>query len=119
MIRNLKALGLALVAAFALSAVVASAASAQQGTITIEGGAATGFATEKTPNKLKMLGAAIECPGSTATVHKAGSTTELVPNGATEVTVRPHYSHTSCKFSGVNSPMTIDTTNASTGINSV
>jgi hypothetical protein len=113
MIRNFKALGLALVAAFALSAVVASAASAQQGTLTVEKGvgglAATGIATEKNPNKLKAFGAAVECPGSTLTVHKAGSTTELVPNGATEFTIRPHYSHTSCKFTVTNWPATVDT----------
>lgn len=37
MIRNLKALGLALVAAFAMSAVTTSVASAQQGTLTSDG----------------------------------------------------------------------------------
>ncbi len=48
MIRNLKALGLTLAAVFAMSAIAASAASAQQGTLTSDG-PVTLYGTETGP----------------------------------------------------------------------
>jgi len=66
MIRNLKVLGLALVAVFALSAMAASMASASEFKST---GPWTGFATETGANRITAFGGTVECPGSTATVH--------------------------------------------------
>jgi len=94
MIRNLKALGLAMVAVFALSAVAASTASAQQGTITSDGpftltGTETGVAGS---NALTAFGLKVECPGSTYTGHKYNITPhERIPSGATTFTLTPHY----------------------------
>ena len=107
MIRNLKVLGLALVAAFALSAVVASAAMAQQGLLTSDGpvtltGSETGAANA---NALVAFGLEIQCPGSSYVGHKAGSTTELIPNGATEATLSPTYK--ACVVAGLNWPATV------------
>lgn len=93
MIRNLKALGLALVAVFALSAVATSVASAQQGTITSTGpftltGTETGG--EKA-NALTAFGLRVECP-TIYTGHKYNVTPhELVPSGATTITITAHY----------------------------
>jgi hypothetical protein len=102
MIRNLKVLGLALMAVFALSAVVAAAASAQQGKITSDGpvtliGDETGAATANA--LLVAFGSEIMCPGSTLTGHKvltlaeteAGKKHELIPNLSTTATITPHY----------------------------
>jgi hypothetical protein len=98
MTRNLKTLGLALVAVFALSAVVASAASAQ-GKITSDG-PVTGTGTEITPNKLTALGRTVECPGSTMTFHEYNVTPHKpVPDDATTATATPHYKN--CTVPGV------------------
>jgi len=97
--RNLKILGLALAAVFAMSAVIASVASAQTvGVLTSDGpvtltGTETGGAGA---NSFTAFGNTVECPGSTYTGHEKGSTTKLVPNGAKEVTVTPHY--VNCNF---------------------
>jgi hypothetical protein len=108
MIRNLKALGLALVAVFALSAMVASAASAQSpGTVTSDG-SWTGTGTETGgvgANRLTAFGAFVECPNSTYTVHKFTSEGEtgvpkthpLVPSVSTTATITPHYKHANHK----------------------
>lgn len=106
MTRNLKALGLALVAVFAMSAIAASAASAQQGTLTSDG-PVTLTASEKKPeeggvNKLTAFGAEVTCPGSTYTAHKvltqaeteAGKKHEPIPVPATTATLTPHYKQT-------------------------
>jgi hypothetical protein len=96
MIRNLKTLGLALVAVFALSAVVASAASAQQGKFTSDGpvtwiGEETG-AHFSMNNALTAFGLRVECPTSTYTGHKYEETPhKFIPNNVTKVTVTPHY----------------------------
>lgn len=98
MIRNLKAMGLALVAVFALSAVVASAASAQ-GKLTTEGGQAvtlTGTETGVKANALTAFGIPVECPGSSYTGHKDNVTPHtFIPNLATSATITPHYA-TNC-----------------------
>jgi hypothetical protein len=95
MIRNLKALGLALVAVFAITAVTASAASAQ-GKLTSDGpmtllGTQTG---EPVANALTIFGKT-ECPSATYTGHKVASTPHAtIPStGATQVTITPHYGH--------------------------
>jgi len=104
MIRNLKALGLALAAVFALSAAAASVASAQQGTLTSDGPVTlTGTETGASANRVTMFGAFAECPGSTGTGHKytveSETTAEekaklthhvLIPSGATTYTLTPH-----------------------------
>src|ERR1044072_3755126 len=82
MIRNLKAPGLALMAVFALTAMAASTASAQQGTLTSDGpvtliGTETG---EPNDNSISMFGTTIRCPGSTHTAHHS--------NGSPHTTIR-------------------------------
>jgi hypothetical protein len=99
MTRNLKALGLALMAAFAVGVVTASAASAQQGFLTSTG-PVTFTGTEGTlgANKFFLFGLEFSCPGSTLTGHKvlttsdtaAGKKHELIPTPATELTVTAH-----------------------------
>jgi hypothetical protein len=104
MIRNLKALGLALVAVFALSALAVSAASAQeQGELTSDGPVTlTGTETGTPINDnffRNSLGAKITCAGSTYTGHKVLTTKEteegkkhqLLKTGDKEATVTPHY----------------------------
>jgi triacylglycerol esterase/lipase EstA (alpha/beta hydrolase family) len=96
MTRNLKALGLALVAVFAMSAVVASAASAQSGVFTTDGVRSTLHIKENTgvgsgPNKLTAFNGDTACPGTVFTGHEVNSTTVGVPNGATSATLIPKY----------------------------
>lgn len=91
MSRNLKVLGLALMAAFALSAVVASAASAQ-GKLTSDGPVKlTAAETGVGQNFLKAFSLSVQCPGSTYTGTKAGSTSELITSGSTTATLTPVY----------------------------
>jgi hypothetical protein len=99
MIRNLKVLGLALVAVLAFSAVIASAASAnKQGFLTTEnGGAVTLDGVEDGTNALvdptlEEGKNPVECPGSTVTGHKLNVTPhELILNKSTEATVTPNF----------------------------
>ena len=94
MTRKLKVLGLALVAVFAMSAMAASAASAQQGYLTADGpvtldGVEVG---EPNENALTAFEGTVRCPGSTYAGHEVNSTPhELIPNGATSVTLTPTY----------------------------
>jgi hypothetical protein len=98
MTRNLKVLGIALAAVFAMSAVAASTASAQLGKITADGpvtlkGTETGAALENSFT-VTVLGSttALTCPGSTYTGHtKATTPHKPLHLNATEVTVTPHY----------------------------
>ncbi|MGC1853263.1 MAG: hypothetical protein WA687_12575 [Solirubrobacterales bacterium] len=107
MIRNLKTIGLALVALLALSALAASVASAQnQGTLTSTGpvtltGSETGaLLANATTGPL----GSITCPGSTYTGHAvlthaqttAGSKHGLITVPATTATITPHYA-TKCQ----------------------
>jgi hypothetical protein len=91
MIRNFKVLGVAFMAVLALSAVVASAASAQNGRITSTG-KVTLVGTENTPSKLTAFGLTVECPGSTYTGHKYNVTPHtFIENGAETATLSPKY----------------------------
>jgi hypothetical protein len=106
MIRNLKALGLALVAVFALSVVVASAASAQeaeQGLLTSEGQAPVTLTAEETgTNFLTAAGVTVKCPGSTYTGHKYNVTPHsFILSGATKVTITPHIKQENCVAAGI------------------
>lgn len=98
MIRNFKALGLALVAVFAFSALSASGASAQhsqQGVLTApEPVTLTGEDTgEPTDNALTGPLGRISCAHGTYTGHKYDETPhELIPSGATTATITPSYS---------------------------
>jgi hypothetical protein len=92
--RNLKALGLALAAVFALSALTASAASAQTvGKLTVASGtSATLDGTENGVNRITVFGSFVECPGSTGTGHEFGTTPHVpVPAGASKVTLTPNF----------------------------
>jgi hypothetical protein len=126
MIHNLKALGLALMAAFALSAVVASAASAQnQGWLTTDGTDVTLTGTETGgagANALTAFGGTVECPGSVYTGHKVltvketeeGKKHERIPNKSTTATITPHYKQTNdkgepnCVVAGTGLTVTVD-----------
>jgi hypothetical protein len=107
MIRNLKTLGLALCIVFVMSAVAASAASAQQGTITSDGPLTiTWSETGVNQNYLKAFGLEIRCPGSTMIGHKGATTPHTaIPSGSTEITLTPTY--VNCIVAGLNWPMTI------------
>lgn len=110
MIRNLKTLGLALVAVFAFSAMAASGAMAQtNGVITSDGpvtlkGTNIGAASE---NQLSAFGLATQCPKVVYTGHEVGSPTKGVPNGSNTATITPHYNtENSCVTAGF--PTTVD-----------
>jgi hypothetical protein len=111
MIRNLKVLGLALVAVLAFDAMVASAASAnKQGILTTEnGGAVTLDGVEDGANFLKDTTLEegknpVQCPGSTIVGHKTTTAAEtktaeemgesthpLIPNKSTKATITPNF----------------------------
>lgn len=111
MIRNLKALVLALVAVFAMSAVAGSVASTQQGESaaeSVEGvtllGSQTGGGGS---NALTAFGIKVECWPTTYTGHQYGETPHaLIPDAATTFTLTPDYSQENCLSSGF--PTTID-----------
>ena len=91
MIRNIKALGLALVAVFAMSAVVASGASA--GTVEVEGGGETSISgAQEGTHVFSVEGNKVEC--TTANFEAVGKTN----NGATSIVVHPVY--TGCSAFG-------------------
>jgi hypothetical protein len=111
MIRNLKVLGLALVAMLALTAVAASVASAQQGKLTSDGSfTLKGEETGVEANFLEAFGLKVQCPGSTYTGHKLGSTTELITSGSTTGTLTPQYKQANhnCNVTPGNFKATID-----------
>lgn len=116
--RNLRALGLAMAAVFAIGAAAASAASAQQGVLTSEGpvtltAVETGVSGS---NAWTMFGLAFSCPESTYTGHKYNVTPHtFIPSGATTVTMTPVYKQVStstgkanCRMSFGNFPATVD-----------
>jgi hypothetical protein len=109
MIRNLKALGLALVATFALSALAASGASAQVGMLTAAVPVTlTGVQTaEGEPgNGLTAFGSSVKCAGSTYTGHKETVTPhEAIPSGSTGFTFTPKY--VNCVMTPGNFPATV------------
>jgi hypothetical protein len=111
MTRNLKALGLALVAVFALSAVLASVASAQVGTFTSTGpvtliGTQTG---EASANQITAFGATVQCPNAKFTTHKYNVTPHtFIPNDVSTTTVTPHFGVCSAKVGGPSFPATVD-----------
>jgi len=118
MIRKIKALGLGLVAMLALGALGAAGASAQNGELYAEGatneftltGAQTGAANA---NRITAFGSFIECPGTVGTGHAVLTHTEttegkkhqMLQDGASKVTVTPHYSI--CYATALKFPMTI------------
>jgi hypothetical protein len=116
MICNLKALGLALVAIFAMSAVAVSAASAQtQGHLTSDGPVTLSIteigAKGSGLNAFTGFGATFECYGSTFSGHKTGSLSELIPSNATEGTGTPNYNQKECRLitGGSEFEMTVET----------
>jgi hypothetical protein len=94
MTHNLKAFGLVLAAILALSAISASAASAQAGKLTSTGpvtlkATQTGEAKE---NQDEAFGLTVRCPNLIYTGHKVNVTPhEAIPSGASEITITPHY----------------------------
>jgi hypothetical protein len=111
MIRNLKVLGLALVAVFALSAVIASAASAQVGTLTSTGpvtliGVNTG---EASANQLSAFAGTTQCPNVKYTGHKYNVTPHtFIPNDVSTFTLTPHYGVCTSKIGAASFPTTVD-----------
>jgi hypothetical protein len=110
MIRNLKTLGLAITALFAVSAMVASTAAAQQGKLTSDGPfTLTGAETGVGANSLTAFGLKLECPGSSYTGHKYNETPhKFIASGSTTVTVTPHFNQAKCVATPGNFPFTID-----------
>jgi hypothetical protein len=111
MIRNLKALGLALVAVVAISVMAASAASAATpGEMTVGAGTQNVTATEIAAgvNRFTMFGNSLECPGSNYSIWKYNSTLpeEPVPNAVTTVTAFPNFKQSACK-SGLGTKATV------------
>jgi hypothetical protein len=109
MTRNLKVLGLALVAVFAMSAMAASSASAQKltsdGPVTLLG-TQTGAAGS---NKLSAFGGKTECASAKYTGHKVNVTPhEKIPSGASQATITPHYGVCNTNFIGINFSTTVD-----------
>lgn len=101
MIRNLKALGLAMAAMLALGAVAASAASAQQGQITSDGPVTLiGKQSAGGTNALTAFGNETTCTNPTYTGHEVGGSNPL-PSGSTEATITPHYGQ--CSTAGFSS----------------
>jgi len=113
MTRYLKALGLAMMAAFAFSAIAAGSASAETtvGQLTSDGPVTlTGTETGPTgANALTYPKAGggyekVECAGSTYTGHKVlthaetteGKKHQLLPSGSTTATITPHYNQANC-----------------------
>jgi hypothetical protein len=94
MLRDLKALGLALLAVFAVSAMAASAASAQgkltsDGPVTLTGVQLGELGSGR--NATTAFNRREECPNATYTGHKVGSLNETIPSGSTEFTITPHF----------------------------
>lgn len=105
MIHKLKILALALVAISAMTAIGASFASAQQGTLTSDGPVTlTGTETGENTNLLTAFGLTVKCPGSSYSGHKVGSTTAFIPSGSTTATLTPKY--VNCVSGAF--PMTVD-----------
>lgn len=96
MIRNLKALGFALLAVFALSATTATIASAQeQGKLLSDKKVAvtlTGEDEKESKNSMTAFGYTVKCPKSTYVGHKVGDASQLIPHESTEATIAPTYS---------------------------
>jgi hypothetical protein len=101
MIYKLKAAGVTLMAAFAVSAIVASVAFAQQGTLTADGPVTlnmTGTVGEVWEG-ITTFGVRTECPGTIYTGHKLNATPHTsIPSGSTSFTVTPHF--VSCQTGG-------------------
>jgi hypothetical protein len=97
MTRNLKVLGLALMAICALGALMASAASAQQGKLTADGPVfLLGTDTVGGVNELIYPGLpATKCPGSHYKASSVGNQAVGIANGSNQFTVVPNY--TACK----------------------
>jgi hypothetical protein len=97
MIRNLKVIGLALVAAFALSAAAVSTAFAQQGVLTADGPVKLNLAQRGAvgsgANALTAFGGKIECPGSIYAGYALNATPhELIEKlGTASITLIPTY----------------------------
>jgi hypothetical protein len=114
MIRNLKVLGLAVMAMCALGAMTASVASAQ-GKLTSEtGGAVTLTGLNTIPfvtgqNALTAFGGKTECAAPHYTGHKVNVTPHVaIPSGSTEATITPHYGKCTTTSSEGTFPSTVD-----------
>jgi hypothetical protein len=118
MVRNIKVLGLGLVAVFALSAVTASAALAQNGLLTSTGpvkltGKLTGGKNE---NSITAFGGVVTCEKATYTGNKIlteaqtkeGKTHELIPSGSSSGTITPNFGSCITTQAGLELPTTVD-----------
>jgi hypothetical protein len=98
MTRNLKALGLAVIAVFALGGVTASAASALEGQLTSDGPVTLDmYETGVGQNATTMFGEKIECQGTIYTGHTYNVTPhQPIVGPASTITVTPHYNQANC-----------------------
>jgi len=103
-------LGVALAAVFALSAMVASAASAAQAFITADGPVkVTGVETGIAANRLTAFGTFVECPGSTFIGGKVNTTPEEpLSHEPAESTVTVVPTYVNCVATALKLKMTID-----------
>ncbi|HET8862647.1 MAG TPA: hypothetical protein VFM94_05295 [Solirubrobacterales bacterium] len=88
--RNLKALGLALMVVFAIGSAAAPTAPAQQGKLTADGPVTLDMTEAGAWNAFTVLFESVECPFSSYTGHAVGGSQPL-SNGSTTVTVTPNY----------------------------
>jgi hypothetical protein len=96
MIRNLKVLGLALVAVFAFSAMAASAASAQNGIVTSDGpftlNGVNRVGAAELENSLTAFNQKVTCPNATYAGHEINTTPHVkIPNNSSNSTITPTY----------------------------
>jgi hypothetical protein len=114
MTRFLKTLGVAFFAALALSAVVASAASAQTngkltstGPVTLHGTQTGTYGSGA--NAMTTFGNVVECEKAFYTGHKYNVTPHtLIPSGESTFTVTPHYGVCTTLSSGIRFTTTVD-----------
>lgn len=104
MIRNLKVLGMALVVVFAMSAMTAAAASAQNGMITSDGPFILTGTEEETGNKFSFPGLPdAECheshfEGGAINGTNANGTHKTIASGTEEITVSAEYTNCTVGF---------------------
>ncbi len=98
MTRYLLTLAVALVSIFAVSVMTASADQDEQGMITSDGPVTLDmFETGIGQNATTMFGEKIECQGTIYTGHQYDVTPhQPIPQGATTITVTPHYNNANC-----------------------
>jgi hypothetical protein len=108
MIRDLKALGLGLVAVFAISATTAPIAFAQGKLTSASPVTLQGIQVGEGLNATTAFGFKEECLNGIYTGHRLGSTTESIASGSTQVTIHPPSGVCQTVASGFSFSTTVD-----------